>query len=149
MLLTQLSSLGLSSLCNTLAAIKVAKHFGLGPDDVVVTVATDGASMYESERDLARARYFSHGFDEVDAAEIFGEHLLGASTDHVRELTHEERLRIFNLGYFTWVEQQGVRVEDFTARRQPAFWQSVRDRAAEWDALIDELNERTGLPEEP
>jgi cysteine synthase len=148
-LLAQLSSLGLSSLCNVLAAIKVAKHFDLGPDDAVITVATDGASMYGSEREIARARYFPHEFGDVEAAEVYGEHVLGAATDHVRELTYEERLRVFNLGYFTWVEQQGVPVEDFTARREPAFWESVRDRVAEWDASIDELNERTGLPGEP
>ena len=64
-MLEQLPSLGLSSICNVLGAIKVAKHFGLGPDDVVVTVATDGAAMYDSERELALARHFPDGFDEV------------------------------------------------------------------------------------
>ena len=44
------SSFGLSSICNILAAVKTAKYLGLGPDDVVVTVATDGAEMYGSER---------------------------------------------------------------------------------------------------
>ena len=37
----------------SLAAIKTAKHFDLGPDDVVVTVATDGAAHV---RQRARAR---------------------------------------------------------------------------------------------
>ncbi len=143
--LEQLPSLGLSSICNVLGAIKVAKHFGLGEDDVVATVATDGAAMYASERELALERYFAGAFDEVAAAEVFGEHLLGATTDHLRELTHEERQRIFNLGYFTWVEQQGVPLEEFEARRRPAFWEGVRARAAAWDALIDELNARTGV----
>jgi cysteine synthase len=145
--LDALPSLGLSSICNVLAAIKVAKHFGFGPADVVATVATDGASMYASERELALARYFRGGFDSVAAAEVFGEHLLGAATDHLRELTFEERLRVFNLGYFTWVEQQGVSVEDFLARREPAFWRDVRDRASEWDAAIEAFNARTGVLE--
>jgi cysteine synthase len=145
--LAGLSSLGLSSICNVLGAIKVAKHFGYGPDDVVVTVATDGAGMYASERELAAARYFPDGFDEVAAAEVFGEHLLGATTDNLRELTHEERERIFNLGYFTWVEQQGVSVEEFEARRDPAFWTRVRAQAAGWDELIGELNARSGVLE--
>ena len=74
---------------------------------MIVTVATDGAAMYGSERELALAKYFPDGFDEVGASEVYGEHLLGAATDHLRELTHEERERIFNLGYYTWVEQQG------------------------------------------
>src|SRR5580700_5912313 len=40
---------GLSSLANILGAIKFAKHQDLGSDDVVITVATDGAALYASE----------------------------------------------------------------------------------------------------
>ena len=112
-----------------------------------MTVATDGAEMYGSERERALARYFPGGLDDVVAGEVFGEHLLGATTDHLRELGREERERVFNLGYYTWVEQQGVSLEDFEARRDPAFWTAVRARASEWDELIDEVNARTGLLE--
>jgi cysteine synthase len=145
--LDELGSLGLSSICNVLGAIKVAKHYGLGAGDVVLTVATDGAALYASERDSALARYFPGGFDDVAAAEVFGEHLLGIATDHLRELDHVERERIFNLGYFTWVEQQGVPLEDFEARRDPAFWSAVRALGSVWDDLIDEVNARTGVLE--
>lgn len=140
--LEQLPSLGLSSICNVVGAIKIAKHYSLGPDDVMVTVATDGAVMYGSERELALAKYFPDGFDEVATAEVFGEHLLGATTDNLLELTHEERERIFNLGYFTWVEQQGVPIEDFQARRDPDFWVRQRGQVHAWDALIEDFNER-------
>jgi len=142
-----LPSLGLSSICNVLGAIKVAKRFGLGPDDVVVTVATDGAALYASERELALARHFPDGFDEVAAAETYGEHLLGTATDHLRELDSTERARIFNLGYYTWVEQQGVPLAAFEERRDPAFWTRLRDAVPVWDDLIDELNARTGVLE--
>ncbi len=143
----RLPSLGLSSICNVLGAIKVAKHFGYGPDDVVMTVATDGAAMYDSERASVVAKQFGGGFDEVDAAEVFGEHLLGATTDNLRELTHEERERIFNLGYFTWVEQQGVPLDEFEARRDLRFWTRKHAEVAEWDELIDDFNARTGVLE--
>ena len=115
-------ALGLSSICNVLGAIKVAKYYGLGADDVIVTVATDGAAMYDSERETAIGKYFTDGFDELDAAEVVGEHLLGTATDHLLELGRVERERIFNLGYYTWVEQQGVSLEDFQARRDLDFW---------------------------
>jgi hypothetical protein len=141
--LNRLPSLGLSSICNVLGAIKVAKHFRYGPDDVVVTVATDGAAMYGTERELALARYFGGTFDASAAAETFGEHVLGTATDNLRELTFEERERIFNLGYFTWVEQQGVPVEEFEARREQRFWATKRAEWRHWDELIAELNERT------
>ncbi len=145
--LEQLPSLGLSSICNVLGAIKTAKHYGLGRDDAVVTVATDGAAMYGSERELALAKYCPDGFDELAAAEVFGEHLLGATTDNLRELTRSERERIFNLGYYTWVEQQGVSIQDFEARRAPAFWEHTRAEASGWDELIDDFNARTGVLE--
>ncbi|MGH2450863.1 MAG: pyridoxal-5'-phosphate-dependent protein subunit beta, partial [Candidatus Limnocylindria bacterium] len=140
--LEQLPSLGLSSICNVVGAIKTAKYYGLGPDDVVVTVATDGAAMYGSERELALEKYFPAGFDDVAMGEIFGEHLLGATTDNLLELTYEDRERIFNLGYFTWVEQQGVSVEEFRARRDPAFWAGQRNQVHTWDELIEDFNER-------
>lgn len=143
----ELRSLGLSSICNVIGAIKVAKYYGLGPNDVVLTIATDGAEMYDSERQIAVEKYFPGGFDEVTSAEVFGEHVLGATTDHLAELTLRDRERIFNLGYFTWVEQQGVPLEAFEARRDPDFWAWTRASAGRWDDLIDELNARTGVPE--
>ncbi len=146
-MLEGLPSLGLSSICNVLGAIKTAKYFGLGPSDVVVTVATDGAALYESERELALGRYFPEGFGEVEAAEAYGEHLLGCATDHFSELGHRDRERVFNLGYYTWVEQQGVTVEDFVARRDPAFWEGIREVVPLWDDLIDDVNARTGVLE--
>ena len=142
-----LSSLGLSGICNVLGAIKVAKHLGLGPDDAVVTIATDGAAMYGSERERALEKHFAGGFDELAAAEAFAEHVLGTTTDNLRELTREERERIFNLGYFTWVEQQGVSLQDFELRRDPAFWAGIRALAQEWDGMIEELNARAGVLE--
>jgi len=142
-----LPSLGLSSICNVLGAVKTAKYYGLGPGDVVVTIATDGAALYDSEREIALSRYFPDGFDELAAAEVFGEHLLGTTTDHFLELGRVERERIFNLGYFTWVEQQGVSVEDFQARRDPGFWAGVREVVPAWDDLIGDVNARTGVLE--
>jgi len=142
-----LESVGLSGICNILASIKVARHFGYGPDDAVITVATDGAELYRTEERKAHERYFAGHFDAVNAGETFGEHLLGVTVDHVLELTTRDRERIFNLGYYTWVEQQGVSVEVFTSRRRQSFWRSLRDLLPAWDALIDEFNARLGAPQ--
>ena len=137
-----LGSLGLSSICNVLAAIKTARWFDLGPDDAVLTVATDGAAMYGSEWPRIERRDFPRGFDTVGAGEVFAQHLLGTATDHYLELGHRDRQRIFNLGYYTWVEQQGVPSEEFSARRAPAYWQRLRAYLPAWDELIGELNRR-------
>ena len=52
----------------------------------------------------------------MNAGEVFGSCLTSIATDNVMELTDQTRRQIFNLGYFTWVEQQGVSVEDFERR---------------------------------
>jgi hypothetical protein len=105
--------------------------------------------MYGSERAKSVRKYFPGGFDEAAAAETFGECLAGATTDHLVELTHTERTRIFNLGYYTWVEQQGVSLEEFEARREQQFWRQMRTIIPVWDAMIEEFNGRTGAARAP
>jgi hypothetical protein len=142
-----LDSFGLSSIANVLGAIKVAKLLGLGPDDAIVTVATDGAAMYRTEVDKVLARDFGGGFGEREAGATFEGSLRGQGTEDMLHLSDEDRERIFNLGYFTWVEQQGVTIEDFVARRDPAFWLGLRPLVAEWDVAIRAFNARTGMSE--
>jgi hypothetical protein len=139
-----LGSFGLSSICNVVASIKLARQAGLGADDVIVTVATDGAGMYSTELERVLERDFGGTFDERAAAATFGEALLAADSDHVLELTQEDRRRIFNLGYYTWVEQQGVPIEEFVERREQRFWTGLRELVPVWDAMIEEFNARVG-----
>jgi len=136
---------GLSSICNIVASAKIAAYLQLGPDDVIVTVATDGASMYETERARILARDFPGGFDEIAAAEEFGRWMLAAGTSNLLETTRADRRRIFDLGYYTWVEQQGVPVDTFTARWDPSFWAGLRALPPGWDEMISEFNSRTGV----
>src|SRR2546425_707346 len=126
------------------AAIKVAKHLDFGADDVVMTVATDSALLYASELRSFLARRYGDGFDEVNAGEIFSRHLEGIVDDHVLELTHFDRKRIFNLGYYTWVEQQGVAIDDFDRRKDQRFWRGLVDSIAMWDRLIEDFNAEVG-----
>ena len=136
----QLGSLGISSICNILAAIKTAKYLRLGPADVVATVATDGAEMYASELTKTLRDRFHGRFDMADAAAVYGEHVLGAGTEHLLELTQRDRERIFNLGYFTWVEQQGCGVEEFMARAKQSFWRALQELVPAIDTMIGEVN---------
>ncbi len=143
-LVQELGFMGLSSICNVLSAIKLAKYLDLGPSDVIMTVATDGASMYTTELEKTLNEDFGSSMDLVAAAATAGEHLYGTATDHLLELSHLDRQRIFNLGYFTWVEQQGISIPEFTARRKSDFWRGLRDLVPAWDAMIDEFNGHTG-----
>ena len=142
-----LKYLGLSGIANVVAAIKTAKRLELGEEDVLITVATDSAALYGSERRKFLAARYPSGLDSVNAGEIFGQHLLGAADNDVLELTHDERSRIFNLGYFTWVEQQGVPLVEFERRRSQGFWRGLRQVASAWDGLIAEFNASAGFGE--
>ncbi len=141
----QLRHFGFSSICNMLAAIKTAKQLDLGSDDVVISVATDGSELYVSEKERLLADEYASGFTEVHAAEITSQHLVGIGPEHLEELDTVGRKRIFNLGYYTWVEQQGVSLDDFNARRDPAFWRELHTMAPGWDSMIDDFNAATGV----
>jgi cysteine synthase len=136
--------IGISGLANIVAAIKLARHLDLGADDVIMTVATDSALLYASERRNFMMRRYPDGLDEVNAGEIFSRHLEGIVDDHVLELSHVDRKRIFNLGYYTWVEQQGVAIDDFDRRRDQRFWRELVDSIPVWDRWIEEFNREVG-----
>jgi len=140
-----LADFGLSSIANVLASIKFARHHGLGPNDLIVTVATDGASMYDSERAKTVDAEFAGAYDGVAAAETFGRDLAAIGTDHVLETGRAERTRIFNLGYFTWVEQRGVELAAFDRRRDQGFWTGLHDALPLWDEMIRAFNAETGV----
>ncbi len=141
----QLTHFGYSAICNTLGAIKLAKEFRMTADDVIVTVATDGSELYPSEREKFLARDYPQGFGAVDAAEVTGRYLQAVDRENMIQLTEMDRERIFNLGYYTWVEQQGTSFADFTARKEQSWWTALRDLVPMWDERITDFNQRTGM----
>ena len=66
--------------------------------------------------------------------------MLGVATDHTLELDQLGRERIFNLGYYTWVEQQNVSLENFDLRRKQSYWDGLMNLADIWDDMIDTFN---------
>ena len=144
-LVDDLQHLGFSSIANVLAAVKVAKYHRFSSDDVIVTVATDGFEMYRTEVAKIEGRDHPGGFDDRSAAAAFSRFLDGIDTAHTEELGEAGRRRIFNLGYFTWVEQQGVGFEEFEARRDQGFWKDLHSYVGKWDGLIADFNARTGV----
>ncbi len=141
-LLEHLEHFGFSAICNVLAAIKTAKLLGLGADDALITIATDGSALYPSERVKTLAHRFDNDFTRADAAEVYGEHLANVNTDAMIDCTERDRNRIFNLGYYTWVEQQGTPLDVFEARRSQDFWRGIRAYMPVWDEMIGEFNAR-------
>ncbi len=143
-LIEHFDDFGISSLANIVAAIKVAKRLDYDSNEIVMTIATDSAAMYRSECEAYRSQRYPNGFDEVNAGEVFGQYIDGIGDDRVLELTHVDRNRIFNLGYFTWVEQQGVSIDDFESRRKQSFWENLANTISDWDKQIELFNAEIG-----
>jgi len=135
----KLPEFGFSTIANILASIKLAKYMRLGTDDAIITVATDGADLYLSELNKTKEEFKGH-FDKTACAEIFGQFMKGLSTDHTLELNQKEKEKIFNLGYYTWVEQQGIDINNFEKRREQSFWDDHFKYILSLDNKIKEFN---------
>ncbi len=137
--INRLPEFGFSTIANILASIKLAKYMHLGKDDAIITVATDGADLYLSELEKTKQE-FKGIYDETSCAEIYGQYLKGITSDHTMELNQREKERIFNLGYYTWVEQQGIDLEDFDKRRDQNFWNEHYENMLSLDNQVKEFN---------
>lgn len=137
--------MGISGIANVLCCIKMAKYYELTEKDVVCTVLTDSAVMYKSRIAELDEMY---GAYTAKAAEIdHGLHMLGLRTDSMAELGYQDRKRIHNLKYYTWIEQQQMDVDDLNALwyDNEGTWDAVHAQADELDELINAFNEETGL----
>ncbi len=143
-IVSNLDLLGFSSIANTLMAVKFSKYYELEENDIVLTVWTDSMELYQSR---LQEMHDEHGeYTERDAAANFAQYLVGQTTDHLDELTYEERRRVHNLKYFTWVEQQGKTFEEITDQwYDRRYWKNFQGQVLEIDELITEFNDRVGL----
>jgi cysteine synthase len=120
---------GVSGICNILGAIKTARVLGLGPKDIVMTVATDSFDRYPSVLQKLGPMSADEASRRID---IFR----NAKLDYVLEGSPTVRRRWHNQKYFTWVEQQGKSLEDLQKQLDPAYWAEARARIPEIDRGI-------------
>lgn len=143
-LVAQLDLLGFSGISNVLTAIKMAKYYELGKQDIVLTVLTDSMELYQSRIHEMRAEMGE--YTARDAAADYARWILQQSTDNLLELRYTDRRRVHNLKYYTWVEQQGKTYEEIQAMwYERDYWKQVQKQADEIDALIEEFNAEVGL----
>ncbi len=143
-LVASLDLLGFSGISNVLSAIKAAKYYEMGEDDILVTVLTDSMELYQSRLKEMHAEYGE--YSERAAAADYARWILQQSTDHLLELRYADRRRVHNLKYYTWVEQQGKTYEEIVRMwNDRDYWKGVQGQAEEIDALIEEFNAEVGL----
>ena len=141
----KLSWLGISGIANVLCCIKMAKYYEMTKNDVIMTVLTDSAVMYQSRIQELNEKYGE--YTERDAAVDHAVHMLGLRTDSMLELGYKDRKRIHNLKYYTWVEQQGRTVEELNDLwyNEDKTWKGVHSQASMLDELILEFSDAVGL----
>jgi cysteine synthase len=136
----RLPEIGISCICNLVAAIKTARHFEMNGNDVLLIPLTDSMDLYGSR--IQSLRQERGPYDNVTAATDFARYIEGIGVDHMRELGYHDRKAIHNLKYFTWVEQQQRQIDELNLLWQPDFWMEMFNQADEWDQHIAQFNAR-------
>lgn len=141
-LIEKLSWIGISGAANIISCIKFAKYYELTENDMVITILTDSAEMYQSrlqEMEEARGKQYSTSNAEIDHNRC----VLGVRTDSMEELTYQSKKRIHNLKYYTWIEQQMYDVDELNDQwyDYDNYWGRLHKMAPELDKLIKRFNE--------
>ncbi len=140
----RLPELGLSSISNLLSSIKMAKYYEMNENDIIFTIFTDSADMYQSRIVEMNEK---HGpYNETQAAIDWNSVIKRQSIDYFKELTYYDKKSIHNLKYFTWVEQQGKDVDELNAQwYDENYWDERFSIVPKWDELIEEFNRKVGI----
>ena len=131
---------GVSGMCNILGAIKTAKYLRLGPEDNVVTIATDGFDRYNSVLEDLDERYLEtadfvlerwvrdifHGMDESNIIDF-------------RRMDKKEQL--FNQKEKDWLPF-GYSKEYLDSMKSPEFWEQEYGKIHDYDNKIKALRQR-------
>lgn len=142
--LGKLDLLGFSGISNVLTAIKMAKYYEMGSNDVIFTIATDSMDLYQSR--LVEMREEMGQYSDSNAAADFARWLQGQGTDNMLELRYVDRRRVHNLKYYTWVEQQGKTFEEIQDMwYNDDFFTEIQGQVGQIDELINEFNAEVGL----
>jgi cysteine synthase len=125
---------GVSGVCNILGAIKMAKYLRLGPDDNVVTIATDGYDRYDSVLADLRRRVL-----EIEpfvlrrwARDIF---LRAEPTDIADDRSWAMKERLFAQKEKDWLPF-GYSKAYLDSMKTMAFWDHEYAKIREYDAKI-------------
>ncbi|MCQ2273145.1 MAG: hypothetical protein MJZ72_10240, partial [Bacteroidales bacterium] len=125
---------GVSGICNILGAIKMAKYLKLGPNDNVVTIATDSFDRYPSviknlhDRELEVTDHvLERWFNDV---------FMGADGSYVLDTRGAEaKEKLFKQKESDWLKF-GYKQEYLDAMRKPEFWEAEYNKIFDYDKKI-------------
>ncbi|QMS84398.1 PLP-dependent cysteine synthase family protein [Candidatus Xianfuyuplasma coldseepsis] len=134
-------SFGPSGLCNIIGAIKMAKYLRLGPEDNVVTIATDGFDRYNSvledlERryleteDFVLRRWFNDIFRKIGEEDVFD----FRSPQKKEQLFHQKEKDWLKFGYSKAY---------LDSMKDQSFWDQEYEKIKHYNELIKKLREKS------
>ncbi len=129
---------GPSCICNIIGAIKTAKYLGLGPQDNVVTIATDSYDRYPS---VSADLYQRHGGrPDMDTLEAWAKSVfLGASVGEINDLNRPgEHERLQTMKHDLWT-RFGYGSDLIESMASQIFWDEAYGKIEEIDPAIDEI----------
>ena len=128
---------GPSCICNIVGAIKTAKYLGLGPDDNVVTIATDSYDRYPSVSQALYGR--NNGKPSDDQLEMWAKSVfLGASVGEIVDLTKPgQQQRLHQMKTDLWT-RFGYSESYIRQMADQSFWDGEYAKIKEIDPLIAE-----------
>ncbi|MDT8336199.1 MAG: pyridoxal-phosphate dependent enzyme [Candidatus Izemoplasmatales bacterium] len=130
---------GVSGICNILGAIKMAKLLKLGPNDNVVTIATDGFDRYETVLVDLNKRYLET--EDFVLRRWFRDVFLKANTDDIadyRSVSQKEKL--FKQKEKDWLKF-GYSKEYLDSMKDMSFWNNEYQKIHHYDELIKKMRE--------
>ena len=128
---------GVSGICNIIGAIKMAKYLKLGPDDNVVTIATDSFDRYPSVIKNLHERELEVTDNVLDR--WFNDVFMGADTNYVLDTRGKEaKEKLFKQKERDWLKF-GYKQEYLDAMRKPEFWENEYNKVFEYDKKIKEM----------
>ncbi len=124
---------GISGVCNILGAIRLAKFLQLGPQDNVVTIATDGFDRYPSVlADLAKRMPLK----ESSLCDSFEQLFRGGSPQAILDVRpRQQKERLFRYKQETW-SKFGYSDSYLESMKSPAFWEAEAAKVKEFDSAL-------------
>jgi len=125
---------GISTTCNILGSIRTAHLLGLGPDDNIVTIATDGFDRYPSVlADLARRR---GPFNAGNIPEHFEQTFRGGSPQDILDVrSPAQKQRLFEYKEQVWT-RFGYSLEYLRSMTRQSFWEAEYEKIWDIDAAL-------------
>jgi cysteine synthase A len=125
---------GISGICNILGAIRLARYLGLGPEDNVVTIATDGMDRYPSV--LANLEKRRGPLDDARLSASFEEIFRGGDAREILDVRpREQKERLFGYKEQVWTAF-GYTHSYLESMKSQSFWDGEFDKIPAIDQAL-------------